>query len=246
MTICEPEFSDIETPSGLMRCHLFRPTGDGVYPGVVLYSEIYQMTGPIARIAAYFAGHGFVVCVPEIYHEYEEAGVAYGYDKAGTDRGNELKTTKSIAAYDADAGAAIGLLVGLPACSGKVGSLGFCIGGHLAFRAAMDERVLAASCFYPTDIHKRSLGAGMNDDSLDRIPDIKGELLLIFGRQDPHVPVEGRRLIRSALEDAGTNFQWHEFNGAHAFVRDEGPRYDPVLAGQGFALSLELFARRLR
>ncbi|MDQ8179178.1 dienelactone hydrolase family protein [Pelagicoccus sp. SDUM812005] len=246
MTICEAEYRDVETPSGPMRCHLFRPNAEGAFPGLVLYSEIYQMTGPIARIANFLAGHGYVVCVPEIYHEYEEPGVAYHYDKEGTDRGNELKTTKSIAAYDADASAAISVLESLSSCSGKVGTIGFCIGGHLAFRAAMDPRVRAAACFYPTDIHKRSLGAGMNDDSLDRIPEISGELLMIFGRQDPHVPLEGRRLIKEALEAAERDFQWHEFNGAHAFVRDEGHRYDPVLAGQGFSLSLEMFARKLR
>lgn len=246
MTICEPEYQDIDTPSGSMRCHVFRPSGQGRFPGIALYSEIYQMTGPIARIATYFAGHGFVVCVPEIYHEYEERGTVFAYDKVGTDRGNELKTTKSIDAYDADARAAIGFLTDHAACTGKIGTLGFCIGGHLAFRAAMEPEILAASCFYPTDIHKRSLGAGMNDDSLDRIPEIKGELLLIWGRQDPHVPLEGRRLIHAAVNEAGTDFQWHEFNGAHAFARDEGPRYDPALASRGFALSLELFGRRLR
>tara|TARA_B110000037_G_scaffold220243_1_gene287370 strand:- start:395 stop:1135 length:741 start_codon:yes stop_codon:yes gene_type:complete len=246
MRIREPEFHDVETPSGPMRCHIFRPDAEGAFPGIVLYSEIYQMTGPIARIAAYFAGHGYVVNVPEIYHEYEVAGTVFEYDKEGTDRGNELKTTKTIAAYDADAVAAVEHLAGFAACSGKVGALGFCIGGHLAFRAGMIPGVLATACFYATDIHKRSLGAGMNDDSLDRFGDIKGELLMIWGRQDPHVSLEGRRLIRTTLEDADVNFQWHEFNGAHAFVRDEGVRYDPVLAMQGFGLSLEMFGRCLR
>lgn len=246
MTICEPEFHDVLTPTGPMRCHIFRPNADGRFPSLILYSEIYQMTGPIARIATYFAGHGFVVCVPEIYHEYEEPGVAYSYDKEGTDRGNALKTTKTIEAYDQDVDAAVTLLSGLDCANGKIGALGFCIGGHLAFRAAMHPAVSATSCFYATDIHKRSLGAGMNDNSLDRIPEIGGELLMIWGRQDPHVPSEGRKAIYAALEKAERTFQWFEFNGAHAFVRDEGPRYDPELASRGFALSLEVFNRRLR
>jgi carboxymethylenebutenolidase len=41
------------------------------------------------------------------------------------------------------------------------------------------------------------------------------------------------------------NFTWHEVNGQHAFIRDEGPRYDPVLAGQCLGTALELFHRRL-
>ena len=107
------------------------------------------------------------------------------------------------------------------------------------------KAVLAAACFYPTDIHKRGLGKGMNDDSLDRIKDIRGELLVVFGRQDPHVPREGRRILYEALSDAGTFFQWHEFNAQHAFLRDEGPRYDPSAARIAYGMALELFLRRL-
>jgi predicted esterase len=59
-----------------------------------------------------------------------------------------------------------------------------------------------------------TLGQSLNDNTLDRIPEIKGELLVVFGRQDPDVPREGRATIYNALADAGTNFSWHEFNGA--------------------------------
>jgi carboxymethylenebutenolidase len=68
---------------------------------------------------------------------------------------------------------------------------------------------------------------------------------MIWGRQDPHVPFEGRRLVHDAMEAAGVNYQWHEVNGAHAFIRDEGPRYNPVLAQQGYALAIEMYRRRL-
>jgi carboxymethylenebutenolidase len=132
-----------------------------------------------------------------------------------------------------------------PACTGKLGVMGICIGGHLSFRAAMNPEVLAAVCFYATDIHKRGLGKGMADNSLARIKEIKGELLMIWGRQDPHVPREGRAVVQNALADAGTNFTWHEFNGQHAFLRDEGPRYDPALALKSYGLALELFKRKL-
>jgi carboxymethylenebutenolidase len=85
----------------------------------------------------------------------------------------------------------------------------------------------------------------MNDNSLDRIGEIKGELLMVFGRQDPHVPREGRTIIYNGLTDANTNFSWHEFNGAHAFMRDEGPRYDPGASRIVYEMMLELFHRRL-
>jgi carboxymethylenebutenolidase len=47
------------------------------------------------------------------------------------------------------------------------------------------------------------------------------------------------------LNAAGTNFTWHEFNGAHAFLRDEGYRYDPELALTCYRLALDLFKRKL-
>ena len=245
MTITDSESADLPTPTGPMRTYVFRPVAGGRYPGLVLYSEIFQVTGPIRRMAAMLASHGFVVAVPEIFHELEPAGTVLVYDEAGAARGNRHKITKALSSYDADARAALDYLVSSPHCTGKLGVVGICIGGHLAFRAAMQPDVLAAACFYATDIHKRSLGQGMHDDSLDRIGQITGELLMIWGRQDPHIPRDGRALIYNVLSDAGARFQWHEFNAAHAFMRDEGARYDPAAAQICYDLVLELFHRRL-
>jgi carboxymethylenebutenolidase len=227
-----------------MRAYVYRPVAAGRYPGLLLYSEIFQRTGPIKRMAAMMAGHGFVVAVPEIFHELEPAGTELPYDKAGTDAGNHHKVARPVAAYDEDARVGLDYLEGLAHSTGRLGAMGICIGGHLAFRAALDPRVRAAACFYATDIHSRTLGKG-GDDSLDRAGDIKGELLMVWGRQDPHIPAEGRALIQQRLTAAGVTFTWHEFNGAHAFMRDEGPRYDPALALTGYRLAIDLFARAL-
>jgi len=245
MIIKDHEFVDLETPTGSMRTHIFRPAAPGKYPGILMFSEIFQITGPIRRSAAMLAGHGFVVACPEIYHELEPAGTVLAYDEAGTTRGNAYKTTKAVSAYDSDARAVLDYLKTHDNCTGRLGALGICIGGHLAFRAAMNRDVLATTCFYATDIHKKGLGLGMNDNSLDRAGEIKGELLHIWGRQDPHIPLEGRNLVKARLEEVGAKFTWHEVNGQHAFMRDEGPRYDPALVLQCWALVLELFHRRL-
>jgi carboxymethylenebutenolidase len=107
---------------------------------------------------------------------------------------------------------------------------GFCIGGHLAFRAALDPRVAATVCFYPTGLQNGGLGA---DDagSLARASDIQGRLMIIFGSQDPHVPADARLQILSALYAAGlTDLELHVYRGGeHAFMRDIGARHDPVL-----------------
>ena len=60
-----------------------------------------------------------------------------------------------------------------------------CLGGHLAFRATFDPRVLAAVCFFGTDIHSETLGKGKKSDSLKRCKEIKGGLIPIFGKNVP-------------------------------------------------------------
>jgi carboxymethylenebutenolidase len=246
MIIQPVETVTLETPAGPMPTQIFRPAAEGRYPGIVMFSEIFQITQPIARTAAFLAGHGFVVAVPEIFHELEEPGCVLAYDQAGADKGNQDKITKTVQSYDDDARAVIAFLQAHPACDGHIGALGICIGGHLAFRCSMNPQIQAGVCFYATDIHKGSLGAGMKDDSLARISEIKGEMLMIFGRQDPHVPREGRRIVYDAMSDAGVNFTWHEYNGQHAFLRDEGHRYDPELAHEGLGQAIALFRRTLR
>ena len=209
MTIKDNEFVDLQTPTGPMRTSVFRPQAEGRYPGILLYPEIFQTTGPIRRTAALLAGHGYVVAVPEIWHEFEPAGCVLAYDQAGADRGNALKLEKELRGLDGDSRA-----------------------------------VLAAVCFYATDIHKETFSKTGND-TLASAKDIQGELLMFWGKQDPHVPLEGRKKIYNALCDLNVNFTWHEFNGQHAFIRDEGYRHDPALAMQCHQMALELFHRKL-
>ena len=245
MVIKDDLVVDIATPTGPMRTYFFHPAAEGRYPGVILYSEIFQLTGPIRRLASFIAGHGYLVAVPEVYHELEEPGTVLAYDQAGADKGNTDKYGKELLSYDADARALIDYMPAMTQCNGRLGTIGICLGGHLAFRTAMNPEIRAAACFYATDLHSGSLGKGKNDNSLARAGEIKGELLHIWGRQDPHVPLEGRIKIKARLDEVGANYQWLEVNGAHAFMRDEGYRYDPELEYQCKGLVLSLLHRRL-
>jgi carboxymethylenebutenolidase len=245
MVIREETFIDVETPRGAMRTYVFEPKPEGRWPGVIFYSEIFQMTAPIRRFAAWLAGHGYLVLVPEIYHELEPAGTVLAYDQAGSDQGNHDKYAKELASYDDDARALAALLERHPRCTGAIGAVGICLGGHLAFRTAMLPAVRATVCFYATDIHSGTLGHGQQDDSLARAAEIRGELLHVWGRQDPHVPLEGRRKVQARLDQVQANYQWLEVNGAHAFLRDEGYRYDPELAHLLQSWMLALFHRTL-
>src|SRR5258706_7087779 len=128
MVIKDDEVVEIATTKGPMRTYIFRPAAPGKYPGVVFYSEIFQVTGPIRRTAAMLAGHGYVVAAPEIYHELEPAGTVLAYDQAGADRGNAHKTTKEISSYDADARAVLDHLKTRSDCTRRLGVMGICIG----------------------------------------------------------------------------------------------------------------------
>ena len=241
---------DLSTPTGVMRCYVYRPKeAEGAapkqYAAIILYSEIFQQTGPIRRSAQIMAGHGFVVVVPEVFHELNPIGTVLGYDDAGRDKGNADKVVKTLEAHDSDAQAIIDHLRTLSYCSGRVGAMGFCLGGGLAYRAAMNPAISATSCFYATDIHSGMVPSSAGNDSLTRTPEIRGELQMIWGKQDPHIPPEGRAMVYSTLVKAGVNFTWHEFNGVHAFMRDEGERYDAELQLLGYQMAIGMFRRAL-
>ena len=234
------------TSRGVMRLHLFTPTGEGPFPAVIFYSEIFQATGPIRRMAAAIAGEGYIVAVPEVYHEFEEPGTVLAYDQEGSDRGNELKYTKELASYDEDVDVLVTYLKKAENCTSKIASFGVCLGGHLSLRAAYHEGIDACVAFYPTDVHSATLGAGKSDDTLARIAEMTSPMLFVFGRQDPHIPLEGRVMIREALDRVDANYEWHEFNAAHAFLRDEGHRYNPALARVCLSLMYRFLDEQIR
>ncbi|NVK25823.1 MAG: dienelactone hydrolase family protein [Gammaproteobacteria bacterium] len=243
--LIQHQSQDITTATGPMRTSIYRPVENGQYPSIIFYSEIFQETAPIKRSAQILAGHGFVVLVPEVFHELNPIGTVLAYDDAGKDKGNADKFAKPLEQHDSDTQAMIDFIDQQTYTNKKIGVMGVCIGGHLAFRAALNERVLASYCLYPTDIHSDTLPKNEGNDSLTRCGDIKGEIHLIFGKQDPHVSTEGRTLIREQLIANNVNFCWQEVNAQHAFMRDEGERYDAALAMECYRQSIALFHRTL-
>jgi carboxymethylenebutenolidase len=245
--------TNVELTIGGCPCRTYvaapKPAQAGVpYPGILLYSEIFQLTGPICRTANRLAGHGFVVAAPEIYHRSCPPGLVIAYDDPGRMQGSYLARTTPVAHFDATASAVFDYFATCPDVtrdpSGPlVGAIGFCIGGHLALRAALDARCRAAVCAYPTGVHNGKLGADTDAGTLARLAEIKGEVLLVFGDADPHVPAADRRLIHSALQASGVRHTYLELPGEHAFMRDEGARYDPAMADRVFAEALGLYRR---
>lgn len=254
---------DIRVDDSLMRVYVAAPIAmvdrnedgeavadeDGAarkYPGILLFSEIFQLTAPIKRSVERLAGYGFVVAAPEIYHRIEPVGTSIAYDDIGRMRGSEDARRTSVAAFDADTCATFDYLGGhSQVAPGQLGTMGFCIGGHLAMRAALQPHVKAGVCCYPTGVHNGRLGQNANAGTLERLGEIKGELLVVFGGIDPHVPAEGRKVVTEALENSGVTHEVLTLPAEHAFMRDEGPRYDSERADAVWWKATSLFRRVL-
>lgn len=212
----------------LMRVYVAAPKPEGQYPGVLFYSDIYQLGAPITRLADHLAGYGYVVAAPEIFHRLEPIGTVIEPDDLGRMRGNDAARRSEIPHYDADARAVLDFLISEKVAPGQIATLGFCIGGHLAFRAAFQPEVKAAVCCYPTGIHNGKLGRGVAD-TINRMNEIKGSVLMIFGSIDPHVPEDARQKIIETMEQANLEHKVVLYENAdHTFMRDDGHRFDPV------------------
>ncbi len=238
------QYTDISVDGSLMRTFVAQPKDAGKYPGILFYSDIFQLTETMLRSCERLAGYGFVVAAPEIYHRIEPGGFAIPFDDEGRNRGLDDAGKTAVAHFDADCRAALDYLANNQmVAAGKLGAAGFCIGGHLAFRAALQADVRATVCFYGTGIHNGKLGQDSDAGSLARAGEIGGELLMIWGLGDPHIPAEGRAKIEVALQQAGVNFSQKFYDAEHAFMRDVGPRYDPEATDHAFADMVALFRK---
>jgi carboxymethylenebutenolidase len=227
-----------------IRSVVISPAGDGPWPGLLLHTDIFQLTESTLRTARRLASAGFVVCAPEIYPRTELAGVVLEFDDAGKQAGLSGAAATTTAQFDEDRVAVLNYLERRADVT-TLFATGFCIGGHLAFRAALDPRVAATVCFYPTGLHNGALGAD-KADSLARAADIPGRLMIVFGSQDPHVPAEARLEIVSALYAAGlTDLELHVYaGGEHAFMRDIGARHDPMLTDLALTEAVSFLTNR--
>ena len=230
----------------LMRLHVARPRLEGSWPGILFYSDIYQLGDPIKRLADRLAGYGYVVAAPEIFHRLEPIGSVIEPDDIGRLRGNNNASRTLVSDYDSDSAAVLSLLAADPGVDqGCLGAIGFCIGGHLAFRAALRPEVKCTACVYPTGLQDGKVGQGIAD-SLQRASYIRGALLTIFGSLDPHVPSEARETILAtlaALPDLRHRTLLYEAN--HTFMRDDGERWDPECADQAWAQLIQFLRQEI-
>src|SRR5437763_12617059 len=125
--IVRSEYRDLDTPTGPMRTYVYTPVsqkGKARFPGLLLYPEIFQQTGPIVRLSLQFASHGYVVMAPEIYHDHEPPGAVLSYDDAGRDKGNAYKHKTTLSSFTEGAKRVIHALQDHPPRDGCIGTVG--------------------------------------------------------------------------------------------------------------------------
>src|SRR5262252_4887916 len=123
--VVETAYIDIPIANSPMRTFVAAPRAEGKFPGILCYSDIFQLTGPMLRACVRLAGYGFVAAAPEIYHRIEPPGTAIPFDDAGRTRGldNALKTP--VADFDASCRAGLDWLSAHPRVApSKLGAMG--------------------------------------------------------------------------------------------------------------------------
>jgi carboxymethylenebutenolidase len=206
----------------------------GYGPGIVVLQEIFGVNDYMRSVADWYAAHGFVALVPDLFWRLER-GVQL------SDRGDDWN--KAIDFYQRldeakaveDAAAAMDFLRDEPACGGPVGALGFCLGGNLAYLLAARFKPDCAVGYYGVSIEK-SLGEAKN---------LTSPLMLHIAGDDKFCPPEAQAQIHQAL-DGNPLVTIHDYPGReHAFGRTGGEHYHAADAELAHLRSLEFLVTHL-
>ena len=225
--------------------YLARPAAGGPHPAVLVFMEIFGINAHIRDVTERVAREGYVALAPDYFHR-TGPGAEYGYDEKGMAAGMKLLAALRADEMIADAKAAIAFLGGRrDVRAGRVGAMGFCIGGHMAYLVACETDVRATASFYGGGIAGPK-GPGGAVPTVDRTSKIGGTILLLFGGQDAMIPASQIDAIRSALAKSGVRHHIEVYPQAgHGFFCNQRPSYDAAAAGDAWRRVKELFANEL-
>jgi carboxymethylenebutenolidase len=233
----------LSTPDGEMDAYLVDPGGDAPRPAIVVAQEAFGVNGHIRDMCGRLAAEGYVAIAPELYHR-QGRGKVYSYDDYESVRPVLLGLTND--GIEMDVAAALAHLRELPGVTPKrVGIVGFCMGGFVAFLAACRSGVSAAVSFYGGGIVRQRPGAKMTP-LLREAESISGPILCMFGAKDASIPIEDVEMIRRRLEELGKASEVVVYPDAgHGFLCDERPSYAASAAADAWRRTLEWFRRSM-
>jgi carboxymethylenebutenolidase len=222
-----------------MKVFVARPKDvGGKVPGVIVLQEVFGVNSYIRSVAERIAGLGYVAMAPDLFHR-TAPGFESGYTDADmkpameqykkmTDAGLELdlKATYDLIAHDTQVD------------GGRIGSVGYCMGGRSSFLANAVLPLQAAAVYY---------GGGIADTLLARAKDQHAPLLIFSGGKDTHIGREKQNAIAAALKAAGKQYADVEFSEAeHGFFCDQRSSYNPEAAKESWEIFAEFFKEHLK
>jgi carboxymethylenebutenolidase len=203
-------------------------------PGIVLLQEVFGVNNHIRSVADRYAADGHVVLAPDVFWRSQPM-FDVGYDPESIAKGRAMKSQTDIAKAVADVAATASTLRARDDCTGKVASIGYCMGGWLSFLAAANAGVDAAVCYY---------GGGI-DGSLAQAPRAICPILMHFGEKDEHIPQSAVEATRGAFKGR-SDVEILVYKGAgHGFHCDERGSFHPEASKLAWARTTELFAKHV-
>jgi len=204
----------------------------GYGPGIVVLQEIFGVNRNIRNVADWYAAHGFVALCPDLFWRIER-----GVELTEADRSRAFSFYQQLDEARAveDSAAALEFLRKHPACSGRAGAVGFCLGGNLAYLLSARFKPDCAVGYYGVSIEK----------ALDEAKNLSSPLLLHIAGADQFCPPQAQAQIHAAL-DANPLVTIHDYpDEGHAFGRPGGEHYAPAAAELANLRSLEFFVSHL-
>ena len=226
----------ITTPDGDFFAHVVRPAAPGPWPAVVAIQEIFGVNAVMREICDGLAAQGYLAVCPDLFWRLEP-----GVDITDKSQAEWDKALDLMGRFDVDKGvedirATIDQARGHADCSGKVGDVGYCLGGKLAFLTACRTDADASVAYY---------GVGL-DQHLDDAKSLSAPLMLHIAEEDGFVPKPAQAKIIAALKDS-PNVTIHTYPGRdHAFARPGGAHFHREDAEGANRRTLDFLAKHLR
>ena len=235
----EPRYEPITTPQGDTFDAYSAVPASGSGPGILLFQEIFGINDNMRGLADKLAGEGYVVLVPDMFWRIERRFERK--DESGMAEAFAIMQQLDFETAAEDIASTHAHLLQMTECTGKIGAVGFCLGGSLAFAAAgrsqVDGKGLDAAVSY--------YGSG-NNDLLGLLPSVDCPMLFHYGAEDPFIPEEKIVEVEQAVADRD-DITVHRYAAGHAFSNWDAPSmYQEAAATEAWARTLAFFATHLR
>ena len=224
----------ITTPDGDFSAYVARPKAENA-PAIVVIQEIFGVNKVMRDIADGLAAQGYVAIVPNLFWRIEPGIDITDQSEAEWKRAFELFNAFDVDAGVSDIAATIAAARKLPGVNGKVGAVGYCLGGLLAFLTATRTDADASVSYYGVGIEKH----------VGEAEKLTHPLLMHIAEKDQFVPPEAQQVILQALKDH-PQIELHTYAGRdHAFARVGGEHYDAADAKTANDRTLAFFKTNL-